>query len=94
MILLVMIVQREELTAAERERMQHEKDMYAMQNNHIRNIKELELELATLEARWSSWLRIPITILKLPLYVVLGVAYCIAAGRKYEPPEAFWQLLK
>lgn len=94
MILIVMIIQREELTAAERERMQHEKDMYLLQNSHARDMKELEIELATLEARWSSWLRIPLTILKLPLYIMLGVAYCIAAGRKYEPPEAFWNLLR
>lgn len=57
-------------------------------------IKDAELELARLEARWLSWLRIPVTVVKLPVYVVLGVAYCIAVARKHEPSDKFWQFLK
>lgn len=57
-------------------------------------IRNAELELARIEARWLSWLRIPVTILKLPLYIVLGVAVCIAVARKHEPPEKLWHLLK
>ena len=56
-------------------------------------IRNAELELARIEARWLSWLRIPITVVKLPVYVVFGLAYCIAVARKHEPSEAFWRFL-
>lgn len=57
-------------------------------------IRYAELELARLEARWLSWLRIPVTIVKLPVYIVFGVAYCIAVARKHEPSDKFWQFLR
>ncbi len=57
-------------------------------------IRSAELELARIEARWLSWLRIPITVVKLPVYVVLAISYCIAVARKHEPSDKFWQLLK
>jgi len=56
--------------------------------------KNAELELARIEARWLSWLRIPITIIKLPVYLVFGVAYCIAVARKHEPPDSFWRFMR
>ena len=57
-------------------------------------IRNAELELARIEARWLSWLHIPITIVKLPVYIVFGVAYCIAVARKVEPSDKFWQFLR
>lgn len=57
-------------------------------------IRNAELELARIEARWLSWLRIPVTIVKLPVYIVFGVAYCIAVARKHEPSDKFWQFLR
>lgn len=89
-----MIQQSSELSNAERERMAHEKDMYALTQAHAREMKEIDLEIATLDAKIGAWTRIPATILKAPLYVVLGIAYCIAVARKYEPPEDFWKLLR
>ena len=48
----------------------------------------------TLEGKWASWLKIPATIVKLPVYIILAVAYCIAVARKTEVSEDFWRLLK
>jgi len=56
-------------------------------------IKNAELELARIEARWLSWLRIPVTIVKLPVYFVFGIAYCIAVARKHEPSDSFWRFV-
>jgi hypothetical protein len=89
-----MIVQREELTAAERERMHHDKDMFQLQAVHTQKVRAMELEVAKIDAKWSSLLKLPAMIIRLPLYVVLGVAYCIAAARKHEPSEEFWRLLR
>ena len=57
-------------------------------------IKNAELELARIEARWLSWLRIPITVVKLPMYIVFGLAYCVTVARKYEPSGDFWRVFK
>lgn len=57
-------------------------------------IRDKELELAKIEAQWLSWLKVPITIVKLPVLVVFSVAYCIAVARKHEPSDNFWRFLK
>jgi hypothetical protein len=83
----------------------HEVEEFNMQATHAQRMKELEmqsnervknaeLELARIEARWLSWLRIPITVVKLPVYLMFAIAYCIAVARKHEPSEEFWRLLR
>lgn len=57
-------------------------------------MKRLELEVEKLQVRWGSLLRIPMTIIKLPLYILLGIAYVAAVIRKYDPGEDFRKLLK
>lgn len=57
-------------------------------------IRDKELELARLEARWLSWLRIPITVVKLPLYLLLGVAVCISVAKHKDVPDKLYSLLK
>lgn len=89
-----MIAQREELTAREREQMQHDKEMLAIQCEHTQKVKAMELEIAKIEARWSSVLKLPLTVARLPFLLVMGVAYCISVARKYELPENFWKLVK
>lgn len=84
----------DELTNREREHMQHEKDMFNMQASHNERVRKLELEVAKVEARWGVLFKLPIAVVRLPLYIVLGVAYCIAVGRKVEPQEEFWKLFK
>lgn len=54
-------------------------------------LKQKELEIAQLE---NKWLKLPLTIIKFPLYPILGVAFCICMARKYDPPESFWKLLR
>lgn len=55
---------------------------------------EAKIELRRLEAKWASWMKLPSMILKLPLYPLLGIAYCIMAAKKYEPGKRFWDLLQ
>ena len=56
--------------------------------------KQAELELAELEAKWLSWLKVPLTLVRLPLYIVLGIAVCIGMARKSDVPDKLYALLK
>lgn len=86
------IVSRDQLTDRERQEMEFQQQMFDRQAEHTQKVKAMELEVAKIEAKWSSLLKLPTTIVKLPLYIVLGVAICIALARKHEPSEAFWRL--
>lgn len=81
----------EQLTEREREMNEHEALMLDKQIEHVQKTKALELEMAKLEVRWTSWLK---TIIKLPVYILFGIAFCISMITKKEMPEDFWRFLK
>lgn len=83
-----------ELTRREVQLQEFEKEMFDKQANHAVDMKKLNLEVAKIEARWSSWLKIPITIVKLPVFIVLGIGFCIAVAKNKELPDKFWDYLK
>lgn len=85
---------RVELTAREREQMNHEKEMFTMQAVHVKQLKAMELEIARSEAKWTNILRLPLTLIRVPLLIVFGIAYCIAMVRDKEPSEDFWRLMR
>jgi len=61
---------------------------------HDRDMKRMEIELAKVEAKWNSWLRIPMELLRLPVKIVFGVAYIVAMLRKHDVSENFWKYVK
>lgn len=83
-----------ELTRREIQLQDFEKEMFDKQANHALDMKKLELEVAKIEARWSSWLKIPITIVKLPVYILLGIGFCISVAKNKELSDRFWNYLK
>lgn len=94
-----------EITPREMVLMEAEKEANRAAMDHAIAIKSLELNLARenntaeiklkeLEAKWNTWLKIPIQIIKLPLYVLLGIAYVCSMFTKKEMPRAFWKLLE
>lgn len=85
---------RETLTPREYEEFNQRKEFFEMQAQHELAVKEKELEVMRLEAKWSSWMKIPLTIVKLPVLLFFGIAFCIAVARKYELPEAYWRFIK
>lgn len=100
-----MMIDNGEVTPREHLTHQWEVENFEKQAAHAIHIKELELaikrednqariELKKLEAKWGSWLRLPSLIVRIPLFILLGMAYCIATAKKYEPPKKFWQLLE
>lgn len=74
---------------------QHDKEMLELQIQHDQRIKELDLEVRKLEAQFSSWLKLPILIIKLPVYVILACSYFVQSFKK-EPKstEALWDFLR
>lgn len=88
------IVTQGELTNREREEMEFQQQMFDRQAEHTQKVKAMELEVTKIQAKWSSLLRLPIMIAKTPLFILMGVAYCIAVARRHEPSDNFWNLLK
>jgi hypothetical protein len=88
------IVTRDELSPREIQLHQYEKEMFELQAQQVLSVKQIELELAKLESKLTSLLKIPLTLVKLPVYILFGVAYIVAVARKYEPGENFWRFLK
>ena len=82
--------QRDKMTDFEREEFQQEKTVVEMQLEHAQKMKEMELEIARLEARFSSWLKLPLIVITLPVRVVLALGYAIGMIRKQPDPE-FWK---
>lgn len=92
------------LTPKESIILEHETEEARLAREHAVRMKQLDLELARekykaeielkkLEAKWSSWLRIPLVIIKLPVYLLLGLGYLLDAIRGNEPPKDYWKLL-
>lgn len=98
------IVDNTELTPKEHMLMEYEKEQNALNREYTVRLKELEIELKReenkakielkhLESKWASWLRLPSLLLKLPMLVVMSLAYVVAVAKKYDPPKKFWELL-
>jgi len=84
-----------ELSPREREQQKHEKDMYQLQADHSLELKKLEYEIVKLDTKFSNWIKIPLTLVKLPLLILLGMGFIIGSFREdYEPGQSFWDLLK
>jgi len=84
----------DQLTPREAVIMENEKEAEIRQMDYGRDMAKLDIEVRKIEARFSAWLRIPLMIIRLPLLVILGIAYIVHAIRGIEPSENFWKLLK
>lgn len=85
---------RQTLSPREYEEYNMRKEFFELQAQHELAVKEKELEVMRLEAKWSSWMKIPLTIIKLPVLLLFGIAQIVAVARKYELPEAYWRFIK
>jgi len=85
---------REQMTPREVVEMEQDEKMWKLQAEHLKEMKRMEIEVMKLEAKVSSWLKLPLVIIKLPVFVLFGVGYIVHAIRKTEPSENFWKLLK
>lgn len=93
-----------QLTPRESVLMEHESEENRLAREYAIKIKELEIELAKeehtaeielerLKSKWGTWLRLPVLVIKLPLFILLGFAYICSMFTKKEMPKRFWDLL-
>lgn len=89
-----MIQTRENITAREHE--EHQWDVEARDAHfaHEKEMKRLDIEVLKTEAKITSWFKIPITIITLPVRFLFGLGFIVAMIRKHEPSESFWRWLK
>jgi hypothetical protein len=98
------ITENDQLTPKEHVLLEAEKEEARLAREHAVTIKQLELamkrddnqakvDLKRLEAKWSSWLRIPSLIIRLPFLIILAFGFVVAAIRKHDPGKSFWSLL-
>lgn len=85
---------REQLTPREIVEMEQDEKMWRLQAEHLKEMKRMEIEVMKLEAKISSWFKLPLTVVKLPVYILFGAGYIAHAIKGTEPSERFWNLLK
>lgn len=85
---------RETLTPREYEEFNQRKEFFEMQAQHELAVKDKELEVMRLEAKWSSWMKLPVMVLMLPVRVVMSFAVIISAITKQPLPQQFWDYMK
>ena len=86
--------QPQDITSREFTEHEWDVDMFERQAKHAINIKELDIQAAKLEAKITSWFRIPIYIISLPVKVLALIPLVVYAARSKEVPEQLWQLLR
>lgn len=85
--------------------MEYQKDEASAAREHAIVMKKLEIELAReknaaeielkkLEAKWSSWLKLPSMIIKFPLYIFFGIGYVVDSIKGNDPTNNFWKFIK
>jgi hypothetical protein len=83
-----------DMTPREREEFKQEKEAAQMQIDYQLQAKQLDLEVAKIEARWSVLLKIPIIIVRLPILILFGIALIISVITKKDLPKEFWDFIK
>lgn len=100
-----MIETSESLSPREYILLENDRDEARLVREYNAHLKELELDvlrekntgdvaLAQLQAKWSSWLQIPITIVRLPVYILLSIAVILLSIRNREPSARMLDFLK
>lgn len=83
----------EQLTPREWAQYNNEKEMWELQATHALRMKDKEIEVMKLEAKWRAWLKLPVVIITLPVRFLFGIAYIVAVARKTELGDNFWQYM-
>jgi hypothetical protein len=83
-----------QLTPREAVEMEFAERKFDKEATYNLQVAELNLETDKIEAKWGAILKIPITIVLLPVYCLLAVAVIISIATKQKIDEHFWRLLK
>lgn len=91
---MAMVSRPDQLTPREREEFEQEKEVIKMQSDHTLAVKQLDVEVAKIEARWTILLKLPLYLILLPVRILFAFAYIIAVATKQELPKEFWDYMK
>lgn len=84
---------RETLSPKEYEEFNQRKEMFEMQAQHELAVKDKELEVMKLEAKWGSWMKLPVMVLMLPVRILFGIAFICSVFVKKELPAEYWRVI-
>ena len=84
----------DQISPAEFERHQWDVETFDKQLEQQRFLKEREVELAKLDTKWASWLRIPLVIITLPIRILFVIPLTVYAATKQEVPEFYQRFFK
>ena len=87
-------LEAEPITAAESTRHSWDLEQTREARDHDLKVRAQELQILKTQTSWGILLKVPLTIIKLPLYIVLGIGFCVAMARGVEVGEDFWNLLQ
>lgn len=75
---------------------QHEWEVqeFEMQAKHQIQLKQLDIQASKLEAKITSWFRLPLTVITLPVRILFIIPLSIYAAKGKEVPEEFWRFLR
>jgi len=82
------------ISAAESTRHSWDEESQRQARQHDLAIRKLELEVLKTEAKFNNWFKIPLVIIKLPIYLIMSIGFIVAMIRKHDPGEDFWRLMK
>ena len=85
---------RDTLSPREYEEFNQRKEYFELQAEHELKVKNLELEVMKLEAKWSSWMKLPVMVLMLPVRILFGIAFICSVFVKKELPAEYWRVIK
>lgn len=85
---------RTTLTPKEKEELNWEKEATRLQIEYAERIKQMDLEVRKLEAKWSTLFRLPLAVLYLPVKLIVAFAIPISAITKKELPKEFWEFMR
>lgn len=81
------------LTTREIQDREYEKEAWDKQAAHQLRLKDKEIEVMKLEAKWSAWIKLPLLLITLPVRLLLVIPLSIYAAKGKEVPAEYWKLL-
>lgn len=84
----------ETLSTREIQEREYEKQAWEAQAEHQLRLKDKEIEVMKLEAKWASWIKIPVIIITLPVRILFVIPLSIYAATKQEVPEFYQRFFK
>jgi hypothetical protein len=85
---------REDLTPRERAEMDWEKEATRLQVEYAEKIKQMDLEVRKIEAKWTQLFKLPMAIVGLPIRFVMAFAIPISVITKKELSKEFWEFIR